>query len=271
MKKFYMVAMIVMASFMNTACISPSGVDGGEEAVLTYKPWVFGHGGVDPKPIATGLTWTVWSTSVNRYNIKPRKVTEKFIDLTATDNVAIDFNSYLTLKIKKGMSPILHDKFGAEWYSNNVKDYYRTVVRNEGRTHSSIELRTNPKVIEAAQENIRVAMVKYLDRIQLPVDVVKSVIGKVIPPDEVLKEAERTAAQKQREKTQIARAKAELSRAQAETNKALADKSYSSEFRMSTDQFLRNKELDIMEKAVASGTTSLIMNASNSTPIFNVK
>ena len=116
-------------------------------------------------------------------------------------------------------------------------------------------------------------MVAYLKSIDLLVSVVKVVIGKVVPPKEVLDEAERTAAQKQRNATEKARASAELDRKHAETNKALADKAYATEFNMNTEQFLRNKRLDILQMAVLKkgGNTSLIMNASEATPIFNAK
>jgi len=240
---------------------------------LIYKPWIFGGGGVGDEPIQTGLTWTVWSTEVERYNLKPMKVAEAFVDLTATDNVAIDFNTYLTLQILEGKTPILHEKFGNSWYSNNIVDFFRTVVRNEGRTHSSIALRTKPGTIELAQSNIKAKVSEYIKKIEVPIRVVKVVIGKVVPPDEVLKEAERTAAQKQREQTEKSRANTELIRKHAEKNKALADKAYAKEFRMTTNQFLKNKELDIMEMAVKKGgeNMSLIMNASGATPIFSVK
>ena len=264
--------MLTIAS-MTTGCISPSKVDAGEEGVLIYKPWIFGHGGVDKEPLTTGLTWTVWSTEVARYNIKPMKATEPFVDITASDNVAIDFNSYLTLKIIKGKSPEIHEFSGDTWYSTKVQDYYRTVVRNEARTRTSIDLRTKPETIIAAQQSIYDKTAKYIEDIKLPVKVVKVVIGRIIPPEDVLKEAERTAAQKQRNATEKARASAELVRAQAETNKALADKAYSKEFNMTTEQFLRNKELDILQNAVTKkdNPMSIILNTSTAQPFFNTK
>lgn len=269
-KKLILAVSLASIMVLNTGCISPSKVEAGQEGVMTYQPWIFGSGGVDSEPIKTGLTWTVWSTTVNRYWMTPVKYTEKFVDLTAQDNVAIDFNAYITLQIQKGKSPLLHESSQEMWYENRLQDYARTLVRNEARTRSSIELRTNPVIIEEAQKQIKEKLIAYIKEIDLVVDVVKVVIGKVVPPDEVLKEAERTAAQKQRVQTQEARAKAELTRAQAETNKALADKAFAIEFNMTTDQFLRNKRLDIMQEAVASGDVSLIMNASDATPIFSV-
>lgn len=263
-------AFLLAPIFLNTGCISLSSVDAGVEGVMTYKPWIFGDGGVDADPIKAGAIWTVWSTSVTRYNVKPRKITEPFVDLTAKDNVAIDFNAYITFKLIEGLTPKLHEKSGSKWYTNKVKDVFRTAVRNEGRSYSSIDLRTNSVVLDNMQEKILSDMRAYVDKIELPVRVIKVVIGKVIPPDEVLAEAERTAAQKQREKTQTAKAKAELTRANAERNRALADKAFADQFNMTTAQFLENKKLDIMEKAVDTGKVTLIMNASEAKPIFNV-
>ena len=266
-KKLIIITAIIMLT--NTAC-TPSKVAGGEEAVMIKKPYIFGSGGVDSTPIKTGLTWTALSTEVVRYDIKPIKYKESFIDLTASDNVAIDFDSYLTLMVIAGETPKLHEFSGVNWYSNKVQDFYRQVVRNEFRTRSSIDLRTNPAVITETQTIIYSKLQAYINKIDLPVKVIKVVTGKVIPPNEVLKEAERTAAQKQKKQTQTTRAETELIRAIAEKNAALADKAYANEFNMTTDQFLRNKQLDIMLKAVETGEVSLIMNASNAQPIFQV-
>ncbi len=263
---FYLALMLVI----NTGC-TYSSVDAGEEGVMIYQPYLFGSGGVGSTPIKTGAVWTAWSTSVERYNIKPVKMKESFIDLTASDNVAIDFDVYVTLKIQEGKTPVLHEKSGRAWYTNKIKDTFRGYVRNEARQRTSIQLRTNEKVINGAQKKIKALMVNYIKRIGLPVKVIKVNIGKVVPPKEVLAEAAQTAAQKQRKQTQEQRKLAEDARAAAEKAAALADKQYSSQFKMTTEQFLRNKELDIMAMAVKSKNVTLIMNASNAQPIFNTK
>lgn len=250
---------------------SYSSVDAAEEAVLTYQPWIFGHGGVDPEPISTGAVWTAWSTRVDRFPIVPIKLTEQFIDLTASDNVAIDFDTYLTLKIKTGETPKLREFSGMDWYENKVKDQYRMLVRNEARARTSNDLRTNQSVILSAQERIKYLVTEYIKSIDLPVDVIKVNISKVIPPDEVLAESAQTAAQKQRKQTQDQRKLAEDARAAAEKASALADKAYTQEFKMTTQQFLKNKELDIMNRAVEKGNVSLIMNAADASPIFNAR
>lgn len=245
-----------------------STVDAGEEGVMTKQPYIFGTGGVVDKPIISGAVWTALSTVVDRYNVKPVKYKEHFIDLTASDNVAIDFDMYLTLKIQKGKTPLLHEESGKSWYNNKIKDTFRAYVRNEARSKSSINLRTDQKTILMVQDAVKVMMISYIDSIKLPVSVVKVNIGKVVPPEEVLKEAAKTAAQKQRKQTEEQRMLAELARAAAEKAAALADKSYSDEFSMTTAQFLKNKELDIMAIAVDKGNVTLIMNSSNAHPMF---
>lgn len=269
MKKILLGIMLLGASMMNTGCFSPNSIDAGEEAVIIKQPWFFGHGGVEKEPVKTGLVWTAFSTSVARYNIKPEKYTEPIVDLTTTDNVAVDFDVYLTLSVIERKSPLLHEKSGVKWYTNKVKDKFREIVRNEARTRSSIELRTNPEIITTVSDKIKKKIVEYIKEIALPVKVNKVVIGKVIPPDEVLKEAERTAAQRQRNKTEQERAKTELSRAEAEKNKALADKQYAMQFKMSTDQFLKNKELEVISELGKTGKVQVIMGGV--TPMMTVK
>ncbi|BBM67656.1 MULTISPECIES: SPFH domain-containing protein [Vibrio] len=264
-----LVAVSVMSAL--SGCVKPTSIDAGVEGVLIKKPWFFGTGGVESKPLQTGLTWTAMSTSVVGYNIKPYKIEECFEDLSTADNVPVDFCSYITLKQQAGMTPKLHELSGKNWYENKLKDVFRTEVRNQARNKTSSELRTDSNVITNLQASILEEMRGEVLAVDLPVDIVKVIIGKVIPPKEVLAEAARTAAQKQRVKTQNEREQAELSRKKAEIASAQADKAYAAEFSMTTEQFLRNKELEIMSIAVQKGKTDLIINASNATPVFNVK
>lgn len=236
---------ICLTVFTINGC-TPSPIDAGEEGVVIKKPWIFGHGGVSEDPIETGLAWTALSTEVRRYNIKPQKLKENFLDLTASDNVAIDFDAYLTVQAKRGLTPLLHENFGPHWYANNLKDVFRKAIRNEARTRTSIELRTNEISINEVQEKVFAVINNYIKETELPVIINKVVIGKVVPPEEVLKEAERTAAQKQRLKTQEMIEKAEVARKGAETARALADRAYMDKLRINGNQYIKLKELDII-------------------------
>src|ERR1700759_72404 len=73
--------------------------DAGEEAVLIRKPWVFGHGGVDPTPVKTGLTFTAFTTSAVYINVMPQMVKEHFADLMSKDGVPLSFDTYVKLQV----------------------------------------------------------------------------------------------------------------------------------------------------------------------------
>lgn len=271
MKRYITLFMVLIITACCSGC-DMAVVDGGEEVVFIYQPYMpWSTEGVDMEPLTDGLAWTVWSTKEAKYNVKPVTYKEAFIDLTSSDNVPIDFESYLTLKIMNGKSPKLHSKSGKEWYNNKIRDQYRMLMRNEARSRKASDLRTNQAVIIEAQNNVYDQISKYIKKIDLPVQVVRHNISKVVPPQEVLDESAQTAAQKQRVLTQNQRDKAEQSRLKAEQSAALADKGYSDKFHMTTEQFLRNKELDIMSKAAEKGTVNLIMNASNAMPTFKVQ
>lgn len=271
MKRISWIIPILLASIMSMGC-DMAVVDGGEEVVFVYQPvFPWSTEGVDMEPLTEGLAYTVWTTREAKYNVKPITYKESFIDLTSSDNVPIDFDSYLTLKIINGKSPLLHKDSGKEWYMNKVQDQYRMLTRNEARTRKADDLRRDEVTIVEAQNSVFDQLTKYIEKIELPVTVVRNNISKVIPPKEVLDESAKTAAQKQRVLTQTQREQAEISRLKAEQAAAIADKGYSDKFSMTTEQFLRNKELEIMSKAVETGNVSLIMNASDAQPIFKTR
>lgn len=92
--------LLSLAAFMFIGCgvIAPSG---DEEAVVMKKPWFFGHGGVQSKPVAAGRCWTAFTTYGLIFKITPLTFTENFDDLISDDNTPVDFNAYLKLQIKK--------------------------------------------------------------------------------------------------------------------------------------------------------------------------
>ena len=106
-KKIVGVSAAISAILLSGCTLST--IDAGTEGVMTYQPYLIGSGGVDKSPIESGAIWTAISTKVDRYNIKPVKVAENFVDLTASDNVAIDFDVYVTLKID--ILPPLNQRF----------------------------------------------------------------------------------------------------------------------------------------------------------------
>lgn len=262
MKKVFLVVMVLAISLVSCHGVAP---DAGEEAVLIKKPWIFGSGGVVATPVETDLTWCFMSTSSETFNIKPVQMTETFDDVITSDNVPVDFKAYISLQIIKGETPILYENFGVEWYNNNVKEPFRTLLRNYSKQQKLFELTTDATVLSAGEVEVEAQIKDLIKRKNIPVKVIKVTIGKISPPADVTKETTKTAAEKQKTRTNIEREIAEKTRAGAEKQSAIADKAYQKEFGMSVDQYLEFKKLELgyaqLEVAKLKGSNvSMIFN-----------
>jgi regulator of protease activity HflC (stomatin/prohibitin superfamily) len=269
--KNYLLLSVLFLSILLTSChgVRP---DAGEESVLIKKPWIFGHGGVEKNPVSTGNVWCVWSTSSETFNIKPVQLTEKFDDVITSDNVPVDFNAYISVQVQKGRTPLLYEEFGVEWYKNNVKEPFRTLLRNYSKKQKLFELTTDANILSEGEDFVFTEITKLIKEKNIPVDVIKVTIGRISPPADVTAETTQTAAQKQRSRTETERAVAELARAQAETNSAIADNAYRKEFGMTVPQYLHR--LEILNELTAIEKTDniqLIMNGAGAVPMIPLK
>ena len=255
-------------AFMFTGCFTPSSVGAGEEAVLVKKPWFFGHGGVEPESIKTGLVWTAFSTEVIRVNVKPYNISEPFDDLITYDNNPVDFDIHLTFKNIEGKTPILVEKFGNRWYENKVKEPLRNSVREFTKNNTMFQMTTDPKVITALEVAVTTEIQKFLKDEGIPSELVKVTVGKVTPPQAVVDSTIQTAVQKQNVKTQEERVKAEQSRELAEKAAANADKAYMNAINMNAEQYLKMKELDNQKLAIEKNANVTII-MGNAVPLVN--
>jgi regulator of protease activity HflC (stomatin/prohibitin superfamily) len=223
---------------------------GDQEAVLLMQPVIFGHGGVDPVPVQSGLTWCVYTTQVIYFPITPVQFKEPFDDLITDDNNPVDFDVYIELQIEKGKTPILYKEFGEEWYKNNVAPYARKLVRDRASQHKTFDLAGNREVLNDLESFIQTELTSFLVAKSMPVKVNRIVMGKVTPPQAVLEETMKTAAQQQAILTQRARAQAEQSRGEAEKQKAIADDMYKNTFGMSVPEYLQLRKLEIEKEKI---------------------
>jgi regulator of protease activity HflC (stomatin/prohibitin superfamily) len=249
MKRFIAFLVLLVSIFSMSSCSTVS-VNGGQEAVLIMKPWFFGHGGVHKTSVASGREWVAWSTDSRFFIITPTTYTENFDDMMTDDNTPVDFAAYLKLQIRKGETPVLLEKFGEKWYENSVAPTFRTMVRDKASMYKMFSLTSDREVLTGIQQEVKTKITEYCKSIGLPVEVMEVTIGKVTPPEEVLEETRRTAAQNQSKLTQDARASAELSRKQAEINKAIADKAYQTQMNMTTFEYLELRRLEIQKEQV---------------------
>lgn len=262
MKTILNFCLIGMLLFSMSSCyrVKP---DGDQESVLIMKPIIFGHGGVDDTPVSAGSSWCALTTEHIEFNITPQTIEEQFDNMIPSDNTPVSFTAYLKCQIIKGKTPELYKNFGVKWYKNNLSATFRTMVRDYASEYTMFELASKRKISSSLEKKIFKQIKEYVDKINLPVEILQVSIGQITPPKEVLNETKNTSAQNQSILTQDARARAELSRKQAEINKAIADKSYQNEMGMNINQYLMLRQLEIEKEKI-----DLIKDHKNVTIIF---
>ena len=270
MKKISLSLVLAGVVLLTSACyrVKP---DAGVESVLVYKPFIFGHGGVDDTPISTGATWCVFTTDHKEFPITPITITEDFENMIPSDNTPVSFSVYLKCQIRKGQTPQLYKNFGAEWYTNNLQASFRTMVRDKASAFKMFDLASKREISSQLEKDIFRDILAYSKKINLPVDIMQVSIGAVTPPEQVLTETKNTAAQNQSILTQKARADAELSRKQAEINKAIADMAYQTQMKMTISEYLHLRQLEIEKEKVElikdNKNVSIIFGGGNGLPI----
>ena len=273
MKKILSIWAVVTLSIALLSChgVRPNA---GEEAVLIYKPWFFGHGGVDQTPVQTGLTWCWWTTDAVTYIITPYKWQVNMDDLFSNDNTPLDFHTAVVTQIKKGKTPILLENYGNNWFDNNVFNFFCNRVRDHVSQHSPFDLMSNREVLNKIDSILLVELRAHIAELskdrELPIDIKQVVIGKAIPNKEQLDEMNRTAKAVQAKQTQEREAEVQLAREKAERQRAVADKAYQNEMGLSTQQFIQLKAWDIIA-AKNGANIDVLFNADGTTKMWNVK
>jgi hypothetical protein len=269
--KSYLIAVVTIV--LMGGCFSPSSIDQGQEGVLIYQPWFFGHGGVDPVPVKTGLIWTVWTTNVVKIDVRPFNIDENFDDLVTKDNNPVDFKIHLTFKHIEGKTPILVEKFGSDWYKNKVREPLRNSTRTFTKNHTMFEMTTDSAITDKLEQQVKTEIRAFLLKEKIPTVLVEATVGKVMPPKIVIEATIQTAVQKQNVKTQQERVKAEESREKAETASANADKAYMKAIGMNAAQYLEMKRLDVQKLAIEAakeGNVKINIIMGNAQPVVDI-
>lgn len=244
----------IFASLVLLASVSLSGcsesVDAGFVGVLEKHP-IFTTGGVDKEVYKGGDRYYIAATStMHIYDIKPIQKEESFNDLATINSTPVDFKAVVRYELIPEKAYIYHESFGNSMYENNLKKDFQNMLRDFARQHTVKELTTNQAVTDAGEDVVYKKMVDIVVAKGIPVRILAVTIGAIMPPDEVLAETSRTEAQIQRALTEDSRADAEKKRKQAESNKADADNEYMSKMKMTPEQYLKGREIEIQKEIV---------------------
>lgn len=249
--------------------------DADEEAVLIYKPWFFGHGGVDDDVVSTGCTWCWWSTSSETFKITPQKWQVNMEDLVSNDNTPLDFHTVIVTQIKQGKSPILLKNYGLQWFNTNIYNHYCNRVRDYVSQHSPFDLMSNREVLNEIDTKLLKEMREFITQLSLekefPIEIKQIVIGRAIPNKEQLSEMNRTAKAVQAKQTQEREVEVQLAREKAEKQRAIADKAYMNEMNLSANQFIQLKAWDIIASKPGANIDVLFNADATTTKMWNVK
>lgn len=250
MKKLFSIFVIAFVCILSmTSChfVSPSAE---EEAVLIDHPIFFGHGGVNAKPVETGLTWCWFSTASETFKIIPVRYDEAFDDIFSNDNTPLDFNSYITIQIEKGKTPILLQNYGVNWYTNNIQVKYRNYTREEVSKYNPFDLISNREVLNRIDSAVLAKMNIYIATLskekEFPIIIKNVITGAARPNKDQLEEMNKTAQYIQQKRSMEQKSIAEQARADAERKRALADKAYMSAMALSPDQFIQLKYIEMI-------------------------
>ena len=266
MKRLMMMGLsVIMMAMTVTACgtVEPGP---GQEAVLVMKPFLFGHGGVDPEPVRTGRTIVALTTDAWYVDMVPQQYREHFEDLMSSDGVPLDFDAALRLKVTDSVQ--LVSKFGFEWYTNNVQAEFTNRVRTAVKKHGMNETAINTTAVEAIDSEVTKAMNAYIKEASLPIFLIDVTVGRANPPDAIKNQRVETAAQEQRANTEKQRKLAEDQRKDAEAARATADNAYRNAMNLSPEQFLRLEAIHMQRDVCAKGGCTFI--AGDVTPMMSV-
>lgn len=235
----------------------------GEEAVLIHKPYIFGHGGIDDRPVETGRQYEWFSTSYVIVSMLPQKFDEKLDDAASNDNTLLDFNTQIQLQVEDNKSPVLIKNYGKNWYVNVIQEVYRNTVRNYISKFGPFDLMSNREVLDSINFAVKGDMERYIDELsaksgELPIDVVNVVVGRAIPNEKQKAEMDNTAAATQAKRTEESRFEMLKAKEAAECQRAIADKAYQKELGLSTDQFIQLRAWEIIEKKEGANIDVLV-------------
>ncbi len=239
-----------------TGCMMVA-IDAGHEGVLVEKPFFFGHGGVDPVPATTGRVTVALTTQVIDVDVRPIQYAEHF-DIISAENAPVSFDAFLIANVIEGRSPELISRFGPNWYQNNVKEAFRTFVREEVQKYPLFQLTTDPTTRTKLQDAIaREVQTKLIDRQNLPIRLNRIVVGSILPPKGVLEQTAQTIIQEQRKITMVEFQKAEEAREKAERQRGIADRAYRESLGLTAPEFVDLRRIEVQKEIVSHPPANL--------------
>jgi regulator of protease activity HflC (stomatin/prohibitin superfamily) len=230
-------------------------VPAGHEGYRVNKPYFMGkHEFIDTLkgPVSTGLAWRDFVDPV--IDMRPQTYSEDF-EILSKDNLNVKFQAHAIIKLRDGScQEVVEEYGGADWYARNVKEPYRTMVRESVRPNMAYEIKDRSEAI--AGDILADMQTRYEDT---PIEVVSVTVGNIDYPDEVnnaIKEklaAEQTLQKKEIEEKiaeRDAKIRVKESEGIAESQRIINE--------TLTPNYLQHEALKVQEKLAQSPNTTII-------------
>ena len=246
--------LIMGVGLFGTGCVA---IDAGHEGVLVEQPFLFGHGGVDPVPSKTGRVMVAPTTKVISVDLRPIQYSEHF-DIISAENAPVSFDAFLIASVIEGRSPELISRYGPNWYQNNVKEAFRTFVREEVQKYPLFQLTTEPTIRAKLQDAIaREVQTELIEKQSIPIRLNRVVVGSILPPQGVVDQTTQTIIQEQRKITMGEFQKAEEAREKAEKQRGIADRAYRESLGLSALEFVDLRRIEVQKEIVEHSPAAL--------------
>lgn len=258
LSRIRLIVTLVVAIIVSLIVFKPVSTSPSSETVLIDYPLIFGDGGVRDKVQVEGMKWYWRTTSHMEVNLAPKKYDEPIDHMPTSDNNFINYASYVVLQWYDSVYNVKH--FGQQdWYVNNLKEQYKTIVRDVSKQYSMTDIMTNPKTLVEIETHVRDRFKEHIAKTGLKVNLVSINMGKALPNKSVVDEMDRTAAQQQRKKTEEQRDFAEIARKAAETSRANADNAYREKMNLSPEQFVQLESIRNYSQACIKSQNCIIV------------
>ncbi len=241
-------------------------VEPGNEGVIVDNPFIVGSQGVRENTQKPGLEWYWISTTIKEVAITPVKYDEPLEHLATNDNNFINYASYIVLQWHE---PALMVKtFGyKDWYTTNLKEQYRTIVRDVTKKYQMTQIMIDPATLAAIEKEIADQFRAHIKNTGLHVTLLNVNMGKALPDAAVISEMNNTAVAQQRIKTEGQRKLSEDARIKAEQSRAAADNAYRESMHLDASQFVQLEAIKRYSHACETSKSGCVIVQGN-TPVM---
>jgi hypothetical protein len=249
--------LLATVAMLSLAGCHYASVDSSEQGVLIRRPWLLGHGGVDPTPVTTGAEVVAWSTEVVHVSTTPTSFDIAFDNLMPSNRIPLDFHTTVRLQVTnapelvKNWNGAAKDKDGNEseyWFWGNIAPQYTNFVRQAARRYDMNQLVVGNGV-ELIEQEVTANLDKFIKTNHMPVKLLSVTMGRAGVPPEILAQTTETAAQQQRKLTMDAQTQAEIARKASELARAEADNAYRAQMQLSPEQYVELQRIKMQDHA----------------------